>query len=708
MQLLDQKQHESAEQLVTQSMTSAPEVSSIINLAGAVGSGKTTVLRLAERLFRQRGLEPIFLSAPFASSETSAVVLAEAADCLFRAGSLNGEAEIIRDPNRRWLDKFQAVTGIIDKEPDRYAILCDDPSYWFLEGVSEVEDTPDHHARMVSDWLFKGAKCRRIVSGRVVATGLPLLRRFHAPRVDDGRALFKDEASWGHAADLAISVSRFTKRPIEDRSVMEIRLLVAWAWLFGAKSAAQQCVLEFSAKSLLEDLLDELEASAEANSQHRAFCQAMARLALSRIDLPSDVSLLLIGDLPPLEIDILRSCFCEERDGLISLHPMVAHEVASRIRDRRRKDANRAWKIPRPERSHVHTLLYDLACQTPPGESFRVDLEALHHGVLSNQIRNIAGDSRLHFVEQLHEIGRSLSYVLRQHKQAAEVFRLALTLDVNNAYSHHYIAFNLDWIAESEEEVETHYKKAIELQPEHPWWWSRWISYLATRGRFKVAGKQWRDALDALSVTEDATPDWIYLSLHRWVARWMLHWSNLDFAENVLRSIPSSLQSDASVSRLNDLLTALRFAESGRAVFPLSVPASEWWSPHPHTDLPNELDGQRLLYWFPARVQHVEDGGGISVMYAKQSVGLQGRAQFVDATFSCEVVRGAAVGFDSQCLHEGSFVELGYYGENRTLRIGLHPEGPLNDPDLIPLVPPPDRWYLRAVEASWADLGDQH
>ncbi|MCA9030224.1 MAG: hypothetical protein KDA66_05400, partial [Planctomycetaceae bacterium] len=155
---------------MTQSLQSDPGTNAIINLAGAVGAGKTSVLRLTERLFRQRGLQPIFLSAPQADAETSAIVLSDAADSLASAGSLNGEADILRDPLRRWMEKFEAVTSVVDKEPDRYAILCDEPSHWFRQGASEVDDTPDHHARLVSDWVFKQATCRRVVSGRVIAS----------------------------------------------------------------------------------------------------------------------------------------------------------------------------------------------------------------------------------------------------------------------------------------------------------------------------------------------------------------------------------------------------------------------------------------------------------------------------------------------------------------------------------------------------------
>jgi hypothetical protein len=705
---LDEQQQSTAEKLVSESLESLSATSAVINLAGAVGSGKTTVLRLAEELFRQHGVEPIFLSAPFADAETSVTVLADAADSVTMAGILNGEAEILRDPNCRWLDKFRAITGVIDRERDKFVILCDEPFHWFRQGVSEVEGTTDFHARLVSDWIFKEAKCRRIVSGRVVATGLPRLKQFRVPRVDNGKAFLEGNAFWGSAADLASAISKLTKKSIEDRSVMEVRLLVAWAWLFDAKSAAKQCVREFSAKSLLENFLDRLEESARNNSRHRAVCRAMSQLAVGRVDLPAWVSSDLLGELSTLEADVVKGCFCEQLRQSISLHPLVAHEVNSRMRGRKREDVTEIWRLAPPDRSRVHNLLYDLANSTPPGESFRADLEALHHGVLCQQIQDFVSHSRLHFVEQLHEIGRSLSYIFRQHQKAAEVFRMALTFNEECAYSHHYLAFNLDWNAESPAEVEWHYQRAIALQPEHPWWWSRWISYLATRGRFKAAGKQWRDALDALSVTEDSTPDWIYFSLHRWVARWMLHWSNLDLAENVLRSIPSSLQSFAGITRLNELLTALRFAERGQAVFPLSVPANEWWSPRPHTNLPIELDGLRLSRWYPARVQCAENNGNFVVLYAKPPVCPGDDALFDEIKLSREEVQAAAFQFNCQCLHEGSFIEIGFYGEGDELKIGLHADGPLEDPDLIPLVPPPDRWYRRAVKAAWSDVGESH
>ena len=143
-------------------------------------------------------------------------------------------------------------------------------------------------------------------------------------------------------------------------------------------------------------------------------------------------------------------------------------------------------------------------------------------------------------------------------------------------------------------------------------------------------------------------------------------------------------------------------------MFPLSVPVGDWWSPRPHTDLPNEIDGLLLSKWFPARVQHVDDNGDIAILFAKPPEDSAAEADFSELDVPHDTLEAAAYGFDHQCLHEGSFIELGYYGDKGILKIGLHAECSLNDPDLIPLVPPPDRWYRRAVQASWNDDGGGH
>jgi hypothetical protein len=84
-----------------------------------------------------------------------------------------------------------------------------------------------------------------------------------------------------------------------------------------------------------------------------------------------------------------------------------------------------------------------------------------------------------------------------EHERAAEYFRFAVSLDEQRAYSHHYLAFNLDWLARESPTVEQSYLRAIELQPTHPWWWSRWISYLATARRVSAGAPRSGNERDA-------------------------------------------------------------------------------------------------------------------------------------------------------------------------------------------------------------------
>ena len=82
----------------------------------------------------------------------------------------------------------------------------------------------------------------------------------------------------------------------------------------------------------------------------------------------------------------------------------------------------------------------------------RNSLESLHHELLGSSFHLLDSDRRLKFVEQLDEIGRTLSYWHHEHRRAVNVFRLAVQLDPEHAYGHHYLAYNLDWLAEDAEE----------------------------------------------------------------------------------------------------------------------------------------------------------------------------------------------------------------------------------------------------------------
>ena len=451
---------------------------------------------------------------------------------------------------------------------------------------------------------------------------------------------------------------------------------------------------------ILEQLFDEVEWRADC----RDFCTTLAKLALARTHLEKAVLIELMADLPQPGRALIETCLLDWRDGRAVLHPLVRDEVLSRHRlsDRDRND--KPWRMPRGSRMAVHDRL---AREYAPGgdSELRNSLESLHHELLGSNSHLLDSDRRLKFVEQLDEIGRTLSYRHHEHRRAVNVFRLAVQLDPEHAYAHHYLAYNLDWLAEETEDLEFHYREAIRLQPTHPWYWSRWICYLTTRGRNRETRAQWHDAVRALSISGDETPSWIFRALHKWVARWLLHWAELDFAAMVLREIPRRVaQQNASIQALWSLLEALRQAERGDSVFPLSVPPREWRSPAPHTDLPSRFQDAPLHSWSPARVEGIDQEDGVAYLLAAELPPTRdAEFRYFEMELRRDRVEASASGFAWDDLREGSFLELGYYGEgDEGMRIALHRDTTWRDPDLPPLYPPPDRWYQRAVKEAWA------
>ena len=81
-----------------------------------------------------------------------------------------------------------------------------------------------------------------------------------------------------------------------------------------------------------------------------------------------------------------------------------------------------------------------------------------------------------------------------------------------------------------------------------------------------------------------------------------------------------------------------------------------------------------------------------------------GDLEYFEMELSGDEVVKAAHDFGWDDLRAGRFVELGHYGDaNEVVRIALHRETEWHDPHLLPLVPPPDRWYRRAVESAWSE-----
>ena len=700
MTTLDARQTDTAQEIVETLKVLRPGRNALWQLSGAVGSGKTTVLRRVAELLPYHDLTPIFVSAPSGEIDSAAIALLETAEQLKSKGLLNGEMSIISDPARSWPEKMDVITGVLDNHHQDVVILCDEPTLWYRSNESLIDDTPAECGRSLGDWITNDTACRRVVAGWI-SNDSPAGRNW-APAIDDGRELLEPDFAWGSLQGSAADLRKTLDEPIPKRSAWEMKLTVALSALAASDEIAWASAPEATAGVVLAQVFDQLERRPDFGD----LGQTLARLALARTNLDKVVLSEFTSGLEPLKRDLIGTCLMDWDAGRGQLHPLVRHGVFLRASDSRRRATNSIWRLPKADRLNTHDRLQNEYARKLDA-SLRVGLESLHHELLGTARQLMQPDERICFPEQLDEIGRTLSYVDRDHSRAAEIFRFSISLNSRRAYSHHYLAFNLDWEAKNALEVEMHYRKAIELQPTHPWWWSRWISYLATRGRFLDAKTSWRAAINAMSISEDSAPPWIFMSLHRWVARWLLHWAELDFAEEVLRSIPRTLtENDTSIQTLWDLLKALRQAERGVSVFPLSVPAKDWWSSSPHTDLPRDRDGRTLRDWFPARIEGVDKENAVVFLVAAKRPPKNGtNPVYFEIELTRDQIEQAVCGLEWDDVREGIYVELGFYGDrNDAGCIGVHRETTWDDPNLLPLVPPPDRWYRRAVEGAWAEM----
>src|SRR5205807_7373324 len=127
----------------------------------------------------------------------------------------------------------------------------------------------------------------------------------------------------------------------------------------------------------------------------------------------------------------------------------------------------------------------------------------------------------------------------------------------------------------------------------------------------------------------------------------------------------------------------------------------------PHTNLPWRFAGTQLqlLAWPPARVQTVDrTSGKVTFLTGQPPEKGDGATVLEELQLSREKVKASAYKFRQSELTPGSYVELGYYGGRSLLKIGLHRATVFKDHRLLPLVPPADRWYQRAVEAGWKSI----
>jgi len=566
-----------------------------LQITGGIGLGKTTFLYgLSERL-AEKGFRPIHVSPPLRAEDTGPAIIVQIGDGLRAHGLANGECDQLRDPTIDLEKKVATVKKSLERIDNAVVLLCDEPREWER---TETENSDDQYTQrrklFVLDAVMK-LNCHRVFAGALPKSAHPKEVKPYQLPFDSVR--FNDQAL-GSLEDVGQSLSERLKEKLAVATSLERRLLAAFA-------KAASLVDAVSAYGEWPDcwtLAKRLAEFVSGDSRFAPLREIWARLALFRgpidVDLLSQVG---ADRLEPAAKAILDHGLLQPCNGYVVMHDVL-----------KRPPSELRWQTW-PLRQSAHEQFaeyYENRCQTVAGSPvglMKDVLEGFHHAASAGS-PSASQKFAPFFVEQLHTLGKVLSKQCGDHAAAIEVFKKAILFDDDDDYAHHYLAFNLDWLALDEDRADHEYQRAVELNQEHPWWWSRRINFLITTGRLSEARKEWINATEALGLLSTEVSEPVYRALHLWVARLLLHRGQLDFTEQVLASIPESIrQRDTQFQALSRLLETLREAERGRGVFPWSVPPDRWWHPFPNLSFPSEVNGEPLTQWNPARVEDVDE-----------------------------------------------------------------------------------------------------
>lgn len=651
---------------------------SVMQIKGDVSVGKSTLLRRIRSKLSDAGKHPILVSPPSGALDVASITLTQLASQLYNGHPTSSEvSELIRSQEVQASKKHKILADWLVEGKDKFVLLCDDPTNW----EAKIEDYPGSSESLAALYrtLLDTEGLRRVVTG-YLPDGRSAANIHWLKANSDPEEWLQSRPSWGdYLADHAQKLWEELSDELRERTPLVIRLMVGLVALGEAPSS----LAKMYRKSLAEKLWDRCE----EDPQLAPLCDAWSSLALVREGFRPN--LLQVLDAPDESLDagqLLRHCLLFKEDGHFMLHEMLRYDAKRSATAAKRKLAHA--KIAS---DYYRPLFENAADGDVLSQALTYEMEAYYHAAASGKV---PADLKPFFAEQLNLLGRYLSEQEEQYSQAAEVFSRAIGWEPEDDYAHHYRAYNLDRLGKQPQDVDLHYRKAIELRNDHPWWWSRWICFLLTRGRVENAEAAWSDAVDALAPESDFPNRQVFSELHAHVLVLALHFGQLNFAERVLRDIPKAVVSqDGQLLACQKRLHAFRLAEEHRAVVPLPYLKEGWWNEGPFRLYPELRTGHKLVRWFAARVKAVGEEM-VDVHIAEIPVENSTEPSVLFSSLPVEQLHGWAV--MPLKPQEGDYWEIGVYdrGGNEQHKLVINNESnfPEVDEQLFRIIPDPNRY----------------
>lgn len=628
-------------------------------IVGPATAGKSTALRRLHHWLGERStLVPILVGPPCGALDAAPVATVEVGGQLRDAGLINGQLSQVLDPARPWNDKLGLLEDWLNREAPRVVLLCDGPREWAPSGPDD-----EHWGRGVRELrslLLDRLRCRRVVTQE--QADFRRAEVVHLTPGTDVKEWLQDGNAWGTLQDAARSLLAEGGRVLERRSPLEIRLLVGLAALTTPRRAGS-CAEKATRLDIAQQLALALDATPDLSDVRLAW----ATLGLVRRPVRRELLETLTSDASSFARDVLMHSLLYEEGGEYILHDML-----------RLDELCRRWLMDSATERHDWLARYyapSVVHGDPIGDCGQLldHMEAVHHA--TQALRPTAADwPGVYFVEQVDAMARTFS-LHKLYEVAVNLYRQAISLQPHDDYAHHYLAFNLDRMGREALTAEQHFVEAVRLNPHHPWWWSRYVQFLVRRGKEGAARRAWREALDAIRIRPGDLSLQRCLDLHGLVLPVLLDRGLLEFAQEVLDSIPPSILVLEPMASLRARHGALLEARDYGAYLPAPFVEPEWWKRKAPLLYERLRDGHVLEQWLACRVESIDVDSGIALRVARIVLAHPGRPELATTTISWDNLEGWSLG-NVPTVEVGDFLEIGVYrnpSDQTQVRLHRHP-----------------------------------
>ncbi len=650
--------------------------SKCVRVFGDWGMGKSSLLESLATILNDQNRPAIVVSPPTAELDTGPAALVQIAQGLATHGLMNDSngVENIRNPRLPFEKKLDVISEILEKEKGNVVLLCDEPSRWAIRERDDILFYADanRHAKAVSRRLVEDFTCSRVIAEQSW-DGITQDAFHHLVKPGENQSLlslpdFQDELD---------EILKDAPQLRSEKSYLYLRILAALK-----ASGGDPFELMWQRE---QDLAIHLLRFLKDLQLPDNLLRLVEKLPLVRGPI-DDALLTALGftkSFSSIEERLLKHAILTRLpSGEYSLHSSIRYAIAV--------------SLPiAPEiavRTHGEIAEFFASRLQVLRAANKIALDVEYRGYDQSARAGFASIERFShfFTAQLHVWGRTLSRDLHRYRDAAIIFRSAVDEDDRDEYGNHYAAYNLDIIAAEEDEIELRYRRAVELNFSHPWYWSRWINFLVTTGRMQEAYQEWNIALNVLSAPDNEDSS-IYEHLHFWVAQLLIYRAQLEFAERVLQDVkPKVRATDVRFVELNRLLTGMKIARDERPIFPAYVDPANYWSKYPHLEQPLHWRDRHLDSFYSARVEHVDDDA-VAVIVGRREDGV---VRYGAINIPRDKFDSAALDFCAADLGAGRYIELSYYGDDQLMRIDAYPMEPPSSSTLPPLDPPNPNRYL--------------